>query len=192
MIETFTVPSSNVEMSTNINEISAALSKAQGELESAKKGEQGYNYKYSDLATVIDTAKVVLAKHGLAVVQLVGEQNEKSISLTTILSHSSGQYFRSHSSLPIVEMKGCNAAQCGGATLSYLRRYAYQAIIGMASEDSDASSNGFDKPAKTTSFKADTPKKEEVKADAASETKAEPVQRQRFRKGATSGNQLDL
>lgn len=182
-------------MSGQINEIALALSKAQGELESAKKGEQGYGYKYSDLATVIETAKPILSKNGLAVVQLVGEQNEKSISLTTILTHSSGQYFRSHSSLPVVEMKGCNAAQCGGATLSYLRRYAYQAITGMASEDNDANSNGLDKPAKTSSFKADTSKKEEVKAvtkEVVAEAQGEPVQRQRFRKGATGGNQLDL
>jgi hypothetical protein len=182
-----------ITKSENINEISTALAKAQGQLESAKKGEQGYGYRYSDLSTVIDTAKDVLSKNGLAVVQLIGEQSEKNVSLTTILTHSSGQFFQSVASLPVIEMKGCNPAQCAGATLSYLRRYAYQAIIGMASEDSDASSNGLEKPAKTTSFKA-AETKVEAKSEAVIATvDAAPVQRQRFKKGAANGsNELDL
>ena len=142
----------DVVMSDNINEIATALSKAQAELEAAKKGQEGYGYKYSDLASVIASAKPVLAKHGLAVVQLVGRQTDKYVSVTTILTHSSGQFFKSEGTLPVINMKGTNEAQNAGASLSYLRRYAYQAIIGQPSEDNDASSEGFDKKKKGTSF----------------------------------------
>jgi hypothetical protein len=34
--------------------------------------------------------------------------------------------------------KNMNAAQALGASISYMRRYAYQAILGMTSEDNDA------------------------------------------------------
>jgi hypothetical protein len=135
--------------SASINAIAEALSKAQEELESAKKDNAGYGYNYSDLATVIATAKPILAKHGLAVTQLIGATTNNFVTVTTILTHSSGQFFETTGTLPLIDMKGCNTAQCAGASLSYLRRYAYQAILGMASEDSDASSEGF----KTTTTK---------------------------------------
>lgn len=139
--EKFTAERSQ-DMSVEINEISLALSKAQSELDAAKKDSSGYGYNYSDLATVIASAKPVLAKHNLAIVQLVGNTTDM-VTVTTILTHSSGQYFKSVASLPVIDMKGTNAAQNAGASLSYLRRYAYQAIIGQPSEDNDASSQGM-------------------------------------------------
>lgn len=134
--------SPNSNMSASIDKIAQALSKAQSELDSAKKDNSGYGYNYSDLATVIANAKPVLSKFGLAITQLVGK-TDSSVSVTTILTHESGQHFKSDATLPVIDMKGCNAAQGAGASLSYLRRYAYQAIIGMASEDNDASSEGY-------------------------------------------------
>lgn len=170
--------SSKFQMSGSVNAISEALAKAQGELVGASKDNSGYGYKYSDLATVINTAKPVLAKHGLSVVQLVGETNDKFVTLTTILSHSSGQFFASTATMPIVEMKGCNLAQQAGSSLSYLRRYAYQSIIGQPSEDNDASSEGFNKQQNQSSFKKNNDEKkvsEPVKN--AEETKKQPFRR---------------
>lgn len=146
------VQSNTENMSASINEIATALASAQSELESAKKDSSGYGYNYSDLSSVIATAKPVLAKNNLAITQLVGNTNE-NVTITTILTHSSGQYFKSTSTLPVIEMKGCNVAQSAGASISYLRRYSYQAILGMSSEDNDASSNG------PTTKKAAAPKK---------------------------------
>lgn len=154
-------------MSNDIGEIALALSKAQGEMESAKKDSKGYGYSYSDLATVIESAKPILEKNNLAVVQLVGNTvggENGSVSVTTILTHKSGQYFKSVASIPLVEMKGCNVAQEAGASLSYLRRYAYQSIIGQPSEDNDASSKGMDKPKAKTSFTKPKTTTTEVKA----------------------------
>lgn len=169
---------SSFQMSASVNAISEALAKAQGEFVGASKDNSGYGYKYSDLATVINTAKPVLAKHGLSVVQLVGETNEKFVTLTTILSHSSGQFFSSTATMPIVEMKGCNVAQQAGSSLSYLRRYAYQSIIGQPSEDNDASSEGFNKPQAKTSFSAKKDEKKVVDANVgAKEEKKQPFRR---------------
>lgn len=167
------------DMSSNIGEIAQALSTAQSELESAKKGQEGYGYNYSDLATVIQTAKPVLAKNGLAVTQLVSNVGDNP-AVTTILVHKSGQFFKSFASMPNVEMKGCNVAQRMGATLSYLRRYAFQAILGMSSEDNDASSNGFSKGGKTSFSKP------------AAKTEAKPAAQKFRRKKKVENNDDDL
>lgn len=126
--------------SEQINELASALAKAQGELESAGKSSRGHGYNYSDLATVISTAKPVLSKHGLSITQLVNESDVDKVSVTTILLHASGQFIASTGTIKIPEMRGVNDTQKAGAALSYLRRYSLQSILGMASEDNDASS----------------------------------------------------
>jgi hypothetical protein len=94
--------SSVFDMSDAINEVAEALSKAQSELDAATKDQAGYGYNYSDLNSVINTAKPVLAKHGLSVTQLLGNTDD-NVRVTTILAHKSGQYFRSEASLPVIE-----------------------------------------------------------------------------------------
>lgn len=161
-----------ITMSETIGEISLALSKAQGDLESAKKGTEGYGYNYSDLASVISAAKEVLTKNELAIVQLVGNEGDK-YKVTTILSHKSGEFFKSEVSSGLVDMKGTNELQKAGGTISYLRRYAYQAILGMASEDNDGSSNGFSKPGKAAPKKAASSAPKRFDRKAAKTTKTE-------------------
>lgn len=165
----FSLVNTNTEMSKDIGNIALALSQAQSELEAVGKGEKGYGYNYASLPSTIEVAKPILANHDLAVTQLVGaisgEGENRTVSLTTILIHKSGEYFKSFATMPLVEMKGCNVAQEMGATVSYLRRYALQAILNMSSEDNDASSNGFSKPSNKSSFKKETKsvaKKEEA------------------------------
>jgi hypothetical protein len=131
--------------SEQINELASALAKAQGELESAGKSSRGHGYNYSDLATVISTAKPVLSKHGLSISQLVNESDVDKVSVTTMLLHSSGQFLSSTGTIKIPEMRGVNDTQKAGAALSYLRRYSLQSILGMASEDNDASSGELPK-----------------------------------------------
>lgn len=140
-------------------EFAEALCEFQFELPSAKKNNSGYGYKYSDLGTVIDTAKPVLHKHGFSVTQLICSDCKDFVKIETVLLHKSTGRISSVASLPAIVMKGCNDAQGAGASLSYLRRYTYQAIIGMASEDNDASSSGFKKEEKKTETKKTTTKK---------------------------------
>jgi len=131
--------------SEQINELATALAKAQSELGSAKKDSRGHGYNYSDLSTVIDLAKSVLPKHGISYSQLVGNAPEGYASVTTFLMHTSGQFIGSETVIKIPDMRGVNDTQKFGAALSYGRRYSLQAILGMASEDNDASSEGFTK-----------------------------------------------
>lgn len=179
-----------MEMSTNVDAISAALSKAQAKMQSAKKDESGYGYKYSDLASVIESSRPALTENGLAVLQLIeGSASKEEVTLTTVLTHSSGQFFKATSSIPLIDMKGCNAAQNAGASLSYLRRYAYQAIIGQPSEDNDASSNGFQKPevqAKKPTLNKPAEKQKEAEAPKIEEVAPATPKKSGFRRSKTT------
>jgi hypothetical protein len=126
--------------SNETSELFAALSKFQGELDMANKAKTGHGYKYADLAECIITAKQGLADNGLAVIQLLDE-NEKGTALETVLTHSSGQYISSSFVMERAILQGGagkNPAQAMGASITYMRRYAYAAIVGLAQEDDDA------------------------------------------------------
>lgn len=173
-----------VTKSESLGNIATALNKAQAEIGAVTKGEKGYGYNYASLASTIEVSKPSLVKHGLAVTQLVGGSGNAP-SVTTILLHAeSGEFIQGTISMDLVEMKGVNTAQQAGATLTYARRYALQAILNMASEDTDASSKGAYKPT-TSSLKSpakkDAPKKEAAPAAGSKTTfnrkkKAAPVE----------------
>lgn len=132
-----------MKLSEQTNELFKALSIAQGEMESASKDRQGHGYKYADLAECINTAKPVLAKNGLAVSQMLGSNDAGKQTMITVLTHESGQYMSSE--FVMVEAvlaggSGKNPAQVLGSAITYQRRYAFAAIIGLAQEDDDAAS----------------------------------------------------
>jgi hypothetical protein len=127
--------------------LAEALSKAQGEMKAPPKDKTAkvrmksggeYSYAYSDLATVIDTAKTALSKNGLAIIQAMS-RDDSGLCLVTTLAHSSGEWMKSWHPLPT----GI-APQEFGSALTYARRYSLCGIIGIAAdEDDDAgSSNG--------------------------------------------------
>jgi hypothetical protein len=125
--------------SEQINDLAAALSKAQGEMPTAKFNSTNkfLGNKYADLGAVIEASRPVLVKHGLSVSQLV-IGNGEFIGVETILLHSSGQWISSVVTLPAGDEKGKSMAQVAGSIVSYLRRYALSAILGIyADEDSD-------------------------------------------------------
>ena len=181
--------------SEQLGQISKALSSAQKDIRSLSKDSQGYGYKYLSLSVLMDYALPIITKHGLTLTQFEDGNN----GLVTMLIHAdSGEYIKGVAKLiepDKIEMKGVNLAQKRGSILSYEKRYALQAILGITTneDDNDASPNGFEKPAKTTSFKAAETKVEAKSEAVVATVDAAPVQRQRFKKGAANGsNELDL
>jgi len=123
-----------MEHSETINQIAAAVIAAQGEMGSAKKTADNpfYKTKYADLAGVVETARPVLTRHGLGVVQSADCDGELAV-VETLLVHTSGEWLKSRTVL-----KPTKADPQGmGSAVTYARRYAYMAIIGMAAEDDD-------------------------------------------------------
>jgi hypothetical protein len=123
-----------VNTSPEIGQLAAAVSAAQAEMPMVKKGSENSFFKsnYADLADIIGTTLPVIAKHGLAIVQLPGGDIENQ-TLTTRLMHASGEWIES--TMPLFIPKA--DAQSQGSALTYARRYAYSAILGIATEDDD-------------------------------------------------------
>ncbi len=126
--------------SDSITELLKSLSKFQGELENVEKAKAGHGYKYATLGNCIDAAKPMLAANGLSVMQLMGNDDKGGVTMETVLGHQSGEYISSSCTIPIAKLQGgggSNPAQIMGASITYMRRYQYAAIIGLAQDDTD-------------------------------------------------------
>lgn len=123
-----------LETSTVITELSAALSKAQGEMGSAKKGTDNsfYKSKYADLAEVIKAIKEPFADNGLSYTQFPVVDDD-SAGVITVLMHESGQWMKSAHMLPLLKRD----AQAVGSCITYARRYGLQAAAGIPAADDD-------------------------------------------------------
>jgi len=124
--------------SESIAKLTLALSKTQGELSNASKDKDGYQFKYADLASILDIARPLLAQNELAVTQVVGTLGEK-ITVETTLFHSSGEWITGLIAMDVEPRKGMTHAQNIGSVITYARRYAFAALVGIAQEDDDAS-----------------------------------------------------
>lgn len=129
-----------MEQSEAINDLAAALAKAQGQIEGAAKAAEnpafkrdGKAMKYADLTAVWNACRDVLSEHGLAVIQAPGLTTEGRMTMTTMLVHSSGQWVRETLSIPLAKQD----PQGYGSAVTYARRYALQSFIGIAPEDDD-------------------------------------------------------
>jgi hypothetical protein len=81
-----------METSEQINEIVAALAKAQGTMKPAEKDSINpmYKHKHESLHSIRECAREPLSSNGIFMSQDV-QTTEKSVSVWTILMHSSGQ-----------------------------------------------------------------------------------------------------
>ena len=88
-----------------INELAAALAKAQAEFSAVPKDSQNPFFKssYAALPEVVKTATPVLAKYGLAVSQFISTDEVGNDTLTTYLLHASGQFLAHTMKLHLVK-----------------------------------------------------------------------------------------
>lgn len=122
--------------SEQINELVAALAKAQGQIEGAKKSSSNpfFKSKYADLAECWNTCREALTANEISVIQMPEEINENGrLNITTMLAHSSGQYISSTLTMTITKLD----PQAIGSAITYGRRYALAAMVGLAQEDDD-------------------------------------------------------
>lgn len=120
--------------SEQIGDLAGALAKAQGEIKGAAKDSANPHFKsrYADLAAVWDACREALSKNAIAVVQMPSISDGK-VAVTTLLTHSSGQWIEETVSVAPMKMD----AQGLGSVVTYLRRYALAAAVGVAPEDDD-------------------------------------------------------
>lgn len=121
--------------SETIGKLAEALSKAQQEMASAKKNAENpfLKNKYADLAAVTDAIKDPLAKNGLSYVQYSeSDEHDKNYIVTTLM-HSSGEWISGRMKLFIQKQD----MQGFGGAITYARRYALSAMVGLPQEDDD-------------------------------------------------------
>lgn len=135
-----------LNQSESIANLSLALSIVQGKMSHAVKDSANpfFKSKYADLESVWDACRALLAENGLAVMQFPGlyTDHDKSMSLTTVISHKSGEYISQEMSMPLskVDAHGCMAI------LTYMRRGALAAVVGVVQADDDGNAASSPKP----------------------------------------------
>jgi ERF superfamily len=122
-----------MKTSETINELAAALAKAQGEMKAALKASTNPHFRsrFADLASCMAAATPALSKHGLAITQATELAAEgQHFALVTRLMHASGQWIEA--AWPLATGK----PQEMGSQLTYARRYSL-ALIGLVTDEDD-------------------------------------------------------
>ena len=123
-----------MNQSEQINELVAALSKAQGKFTPAKfnKVNPHFGNKYADFTSVMEACRAPLSENGLSVMQYC-ETIQDKLTLVTMLAHTSGQWMKSN--LPLM-IKGENC-QALGSAMTYMKRYGLSAMLGIVADEDD-------------------------------------------------------
>jgi hypothetical protein len=120
--------------SENINDLVAALSKAQGDIESAVYDKKNPHFKssYASYDAIREVCRIPLAKNSLAITHLLDMYEGKRV-LVTQLSHASGQWMRSFVVLP----QERETPQAMGSAITYSKRYALSAFLAIGTDEDD-------------------------------------------------------
>lgn len=124
-----------MQTSEQIDQLATALAKAQGSMHGALKDSANpfFKSKYADLESVWTACRKALSENGLSVVQSTSGV-ENGVAVTTTLLHASGQWMRD--TLPL-HPKDVSPQGIGSA-ITYGRRYALAAMVGVYQTDDDA------------------------------------------------------
>ena len=131
--------------SETIGALAGALAKAQTELVNPEKslvatiredGPRGreQTFRYAPLSSGLEIVRKVLGQHEIATVQSTSiDQAAGLVNLTTVLAHASGEWIASD--WPVCPVTDTASPRRMGAALTYARRYALFALVGIAGED---------------------------------------------------------
>jgi hypothetical protein len=156
--------------SPSIKELATALAKAQAAFKMAEKGALNphFNRKYATLAATIDAYRIPLSENGLALVQLTQPSDGMTVTVETVLLHSSGEWLASSLTLPADKA----TPQGFGSALTYCRRYGQAAMLNLAPDEDDdgnaaeiaTAQRAVPTPAKPTPRPSGTPSLQGVQA----------------------------
>jgi hypothetical protein len=115
--------------------LNAALAKAQATMGVAAKDSTNPHFKsrYADLASVWEAWRAAGPPQGLAVVQTLLDAPAGMLRLETVLLHASGEERRSTLTFPVAQ----STPQAYGSALTYARRYALSALVGIVADEDD-------------------------------------------------------
>ena len=131
--------------SDSIGTLAGALAKVQTQLVNPEKtmvatirrdgrGAAEQIFRYAPLSSGLDIVRKTLGQHEIATVQATAIDHAAGIvNVTTTLAHSSGEWISAD--WPVCSLDDMASPQRMGAALTYARRYALFALVGIAGED---------------------------------------------------------
>lgn len=141
-----------MQHSDTIDKFAAAMAKVQAEIGKAIKDAENPAFKrgnkastYADLSAVWDAWQPIGPANGFAVMQFPGiyDPEARTMEMHQLVTHSSGQWVRGDMSIPLSKVD----AQGYGSALTYVRRYALSAAVGICPEDDDGNAASKSAPA---------------------------------------------
>ena len=133
------------QASESIGSLAAALAQAQVELINPEKsmvatirpegrGAAEQIFRYAPLSDGLNIIRKTLGQHEIATLQSTSvDQAAGLVRLNTVLAHSSGEWISSD--WPVCPLEDLASPKRMGAALTYARRYALFALVGIAGED---------------------------------------------------------
>lgn len=125
-----------MKSSESLGKIGKALAVFQGALKPAPKDSENpfFKSKYADLTSLWESCREVLSKNELSIVQTFEDRDaDQTLWIETTLIHSSGEWIAS--TLGLTKMK--QDPQSLGSLITYGRRYALGAILGLVTDEDD-------------------------------------------------------
>lgn len=118
----------------SLKELATAMAKAQAEIKTALKDSKNPHFKssYADLTSVWDACRNALTKNGLSVLQITNF-DAADVWLETTLLHASGESISGRYPLRPQQQ----TPQGYGSALTYARRYALAAMVGVVADEDD-------------------------------------------------------
>jgi hypothetical protein len=130
-----------MQSSEQLDQLATAMAGFQADMGTVPKEREvdtgKYKYNYADLSDIIEAAKDHIKKHGLSVTQGVGflirETDGATIhTISTRVMHTSGQWIESEMVIPHL-----GDIRALGSSITYGRRYAWCAAMGIVSDMDD-------------------------------------------------------
>ena len=143
--------------SDSIAKLVSALVKVQSQIRGYKEDSTNpfFSSKYGDLSSVWSAIREPLTGNGLCVIQAMEGHDDGRQILRTVLAHESGEWIDGH----IAIKPSKDDPQQTGSAITYARRYALAAIVGIAPEDDDAESATDHRSTKDWAAQKSTPEK---------------------------------
>lgn len=124
-----------MQKSESIKNIAKALAAFQADVKNPTNTETNpfFKSKYAPLNDILNLVRPLLSKHGLSVLQSPSGDGQ-NVTVTTLITHESGEWIESD---PLTLKADKATAQGAGSAITYARRYALSAMLGISSEDDD-------------------------------------------------------
>lgn len=166
-VHAFAVQGNTLARSETIGKLLAALCKAQKEFRGAPKDDvNAYERGYATLASVIEVTREKLSDNGLSLTQFPGTDANGTPYVDTLLGHESGEWICGRMAMKPEEMNPHGI----GSAITYIRRYARMAVLGIAPEDDDGNGAMGERARKSTEQARQAAQEAQTKRENANKT----------------------